>query len=257
MIFSVNYHSKNKKNAQEIRCPYNQLGTIFDFIKQYPNKRYNILVPDDLVQVEIKKALEQVDFVKAIAESYTIQCGNILQLRDFLENGYNAYLRYPVTDWETFQELRELEVSDVYIDGPLGFYVDALSSIKGDIKIRVSPTVSPNISISAKRSPSSLFIRPEDLSFYSSVIDVIDFKANDQVKEDTLFSIYTRGTFNYDINLLINGLPSNVNNLMFKSDFAKTRLNCQQKCNIPGHVCHYCDNYFSIIGKFKDLTQKK
>ena len=49
MIFSLNYHSDNKKKAGEIRCPYNQLGTIIKFIKENPTKRYNIIIPDDLI----------------------------------------------------------------------------------------------------------------------------------------------------------------------------------------------------------------
>jgi len=167
--------------------------------------------------------------------------------------GYNRYLRFPVTDWETFQELREAEVSDIYIDGPLGFQMDLLEKYKGDIKIRVSPTISPNASLSAERKPTSFFIRPEDLNLYSA-IDVIDFSQPSKDKEDTLFNIYTRGSFSYDINLLIDGLPSR-NNLLFKEEFGKTRLNCKQKCNIPSHHCHYCDTYFSVTSRLNELAQ--
>lgn len=33
MIFSLNHHSDYKNNAGEIKCPFNQLGTIINFIK--------------------------------------------------------------------------------------------------------------------------------------------------------------------------------------------------------------------------------
>lgn len=253
MIFSVNYHSGNIKMAGEIRCPYNQLGTIIKFLKENPNKRCNIIIPDELTQVQLTRLAEQVEIIKTIANDYTIQCGNIYQLNDLKDMGYNRYSRFPVTDWETFQELREAKVSDIYIDGPLGFQMELLEKVKGDIKIRVSPTISPNISLSAERKPSSFFIRPEDLHLYSA-IDVIDFKQPNLEKEDTLFNIYNRGSFNYDINLLIDGLPAR-NNLTFKETFAKTRLNCGQKCNIPGHSCHYCDTYFSVISHFHELAR--
>lgn len=254
MIFSVNYHSDKIKLADEVRCPYNQLGLIIDFIKENPSKRYNIIIPDNLTQMGLKKLAEQVDVVKSIATNYTIECNNILQLQDLKDMGYNRYLRFPVTDWETLEELREAEVSDLYIDGPLGFQMNAIAKIKGDIKIRVSPTISPNAAISANRKVSSFFIRPEDLELYSYAIDIIDFKENGQDKEDTLFSIYNRGTFNYDINMLINNLPER-NNLLFNNDFAKKRLNCGQKCNIPGHQCHYCDTYFSVALRMKELAK--
>lgn len=44
MILSVNSNSSYKRAAGEIRCASNQLGTIFEFVKNNPNKRYNILL---------------------------------------------------------------------------------------------------------------------------------------------------------------------------------------------------------------------
>lgn len=255
MVFSLHHHSKYIKSAGEVQCPYNQLGTIIKFIRENPDKRYNIIIPDDLTRVGLDKVIEQVDLIKPIIEdNYTIQCGNILQLKDLLSMNYNAYLRFPVSDWETFQNLRELQVSDIYIDGPLCFQSEAIMKGKGNTKIRVSPTISPNATITENRKPSSFFIRPEDLNLYS-YIDVIDFKEKTQDQEDVLYQIYNRGSFNYDINLLIKGLPAR-NNLMFRKDFAERRINCGQKCNIPGYNCHYCETYFNIISRFKELATR-
>ena len=55
MIFSVNYHSQYKQEAQEIRCPINQLGTIFTFIKDNPNKRYNITMKNNSFSASAKE----------------------------------------------------------------------------------------------------------------------------------------------------------------------------------------------------------
>lgn len=196
MLFSVNYKSSHKQEADEIRCPYNQLGTIFDFIKNNPTKRYVIVINDTIND----KILEQINFIKEVAEDYSIQCNNIAQMQSLIAAGYHAFPRFPISDWETFDEMRQLEVSDIYIDGPLGFQCEALEAFHfcSPQKIRVSPTISPNASFIA-RSPSSFFIRPEDLYLYESAIDVIDFKVPNTDKEDALFSIYKRGTFNYDI----------------------------------------------------------
>ena len=258
MIFSVNHHSKHKTAAQEIRCPYNQLGSIFNFVKINPDKRYNVIVPDELIDTEMKKAIEQINFIKEVANDYTVQCGSIPQLHAFLSAGYNAYLRWPVVDWETYYNLRNLEVSDIYIDGPLGFEAKKIAESKGKTKIRVSPTISPNASLTREnKQPSSFYIRPEDLSLYKDMIDVIDFKQVNQEKEDVLFDIYNRGSFNFNIDQLIETLPKGMNNLMFKSDFAKTRLNCGQKCRIPGRTCHLCENYFTIMAQLKTITSKE
>ena len=50
MIFSVHHLSHFKSYANEIQCPYNQLGLIIDFIKKYPEKRYNIIIPEELTE---------------------------------------------------------------------------------------------------------------------------------------------------------------------------------------------------------------
>lgn len=253
MIFSVSHHSDSRELAGEIRCPYNQLGLLFDYIKENPNKRYNILTAKENTSVDIGKLTEQVDFVKAIASDYTIKCGSLLALKDLINRGYNAYLRFPVSDWEIFSNLLELGVSDIYIDGPICFDIDALKKVSKKVKLRLSPTI--NSSSIGNRQVNSFFVRPEDIQLYEGIIDVIDFQERDKDKEKVLVDIYQRGSFNYDINMLISGLPQ-INNLLFKRDFAETRSSCKQKCKIPGYTCHYCDRYFSVIQKSLDLVQR-
>jgi hypothetical protein len=233
MIFSLDYKSHNKAKAQEIRCPWNQLGSILKFVKENPFKRYVVIFDKDA-------SYSQVDLLQTIAKDYTIQCSTIPQLIESLNRGYNAFISYPITTWEEFADLRRLKVSDIYIDSPLTFQTDKIKTVKEDIKIRVSPTVSPNSSFSAVKSPETFFIRPEDLFLYEGIIDVVDFK---DPREDTLFDIYTRGTFNFNLNELIPDLATSANNLLFSDEFAKYRLNCRQLCKTPSHTCHLCSNY--------------
>ena len=244
MLLSVNNQSPYKTAAGEVRCASNQLGTIFDFVKNNPNKRYNVLLREE---EEISKAIEQIEFIKAVAEDYTIECGNIASLKALLELGYNAYLRFPVSDWETYQSLRELKVSDIYIDGALGFSVDLLAKSKEDIKLRSTPTISPNASLSAPAA-NHFFIRPEDIGKYTSAIDVLDLRQPTLEKENALFSVYQRGTFNFDIDNLIENVPAGVNNVALV-DFAEKRLNCGQRCKIPGNHCKWCNTQFSFVDK--------
>ena len=255
MLYSVNYLSKRKEEADEIRCPYNQLGQIFTFIKDNPNKRFLISIPSDIAPERLTKAKEQIEFVKDITDNYVVQCSTIPHYNELREGSYKAFLRYPVSDWETFQQLKKLGVSDIYIDGALGFQVKELKKGKEDINIRCSPTISPNLIISSPRDPSSFFIRPEDLVFYDDIIDIIDFHVNNQTQEDALFSIYKQEIFLFDINKLIKGLPAGVNNQLIKSDFAKTRLNCGQKCQMPSRTCRYCNSTFSIINHIQDYSK--
>lgn len=247
MIFSVNHHSFRKQQANEIRCPCNQLGTIFDFIKENPNKRYNIL---NLKEQDYNKAIEQINYVREVASDYTVECEDIHSLLLLLEGNINAYLRYPITDWEMFTDLAKNGSSDILIDGPLCFQMDKIKRIKEDypVKIRVSPVLSPNSSVGG-RTPQSFFIRPEDLHLYENAVDIIDFLVRDQDKEDALFDIYKRGTFNYSLSdLLMEKFDPDINNILLDgSNFAQYRLTCAQRCKIPGRICRYCENAIKVM----------
>jgi len=51
-------------------------------------------------------------------------------------------------------------------------------------------------------------------------------------------------------------LPYDINNLLFKEDFATHRLNCGQRCKEPGRTCHLCSNYFTVIEDSLKLIEK-
>jgi hypothetical protein len=249
MIFSANYHSEQKTIAGEIRCPYNQLGILFKYIQENPTKRYVVLLNDDS---NYDKAIEQINILKDIAP-YTISCGNPRLCGRLISEGYSAFVRYPVSDWETFTDLQDFGVSDIYIDGPLGFQADKLALGKGTTKIRTSPTMSPNASFAPGRKYSSFYIRPEDLSYYNQAIDIIDFKEENKEREDALLKIYARRNSDQDVSLLYTGLPAGTPNSVFKTAFVEQRLNCRQRCRIPGYSCHYCDNSFLIADKISTI----
>lgn len=255
MLFSLSYKSAHKQEADEIKCPVNQLGLILPFMKDNPNKRYNIA---DVSSVERNKMIEQVELVKEIVEDYTIECDNIATFRSLVFNGYNAYIRFPVTDWETFNNLVQSGASDIYIDGPLGFQCSTIIKAKqnNSIKIRVSPTISSNAALGSSKTATSFFIRPEDLSAYEDMIDIIDFKIPEQEKEDTLYKIYKRGTFNFNLADLIEHLNMRVPNLFIQKEFVEHRLNCGQRCKLPSKACHMCDTQISLTNTLLDYFEK-
>lgn len=234
MKFSVSYKSKYKDKADEIKCPINQLGLI---VKNYPDKRFNVVMTPDIT---MEKAIEQ---LKLIPSDYTVECSNIRTMQSLIAGGHKAYLKYPATDWETFSNLLSMNVSDIYIDGPLGFQcgVIAEAPLNGTL-IRVSPTVSANAALSTSDNANSFFIRPEDLHVYEPAIDIIDFNVDDVDKEEALFSIYTRGTFDFSLDQLVSEVHIPVMNYMIQDDFAKIRYNCCQVCKVPKRSCHHCYN---------------
>ena len=244
MLFSVNYHSKFLEKADEIKCPFNQLGQIYNFIKEHPEKRYVIA---DASSQEHNRMLEQIDTVRSIVRDYTIECGSMTSLKSLIKQGYKAYLRFPVSDWEMFYDFLDLGISDIYIDGALGFQIKQVAQICKEHKVlvRVSPTVSPAAAIKGLK-PYSFFIRPEDLKLYEKYIDIIDFKITQQEKEDATFSIYKRGNFIYNLQDLLDQTTFSVPNPYIKPEFGQARLNCGQHCLLPGRSCHLCETQISL-----------
>lgn len=242
MIFSVHNRCKSRAAAGEIQCASNQLGSIFEFAKQHPEKRYNILLKSDQ---PIEQALAQIDLLRAIVDSYTVECDQLSTVKVLINKGYNAYYGYWVSDWELFTNLQKLGVSDIRVDGPLGFQTKLLAKAKKNTKIRCYPHYSASASFMPPAA-NHFFVRPEDISLYEEAIDIFDLREPDPERQETLFNIYSRGTFNYNIDLLIYNIPSDVNNLVLK-DFAEPRLNCKQRCKQPDSHCDLCNSKFHYV----------
>ena len=254
MRISVHHHSKWLKEAGEIKCPWNQLGLVLPSLRENPDPRLVIVIPEEISDSD--KFYQQVSRIKELEIPYTIETGKIDFCRSLLSDGYHAYLRYPVTDWETFNQLKSLGVSDIWIDGPLCFQADNLSKAIADtdIVLRVCPVNGTATAITNKRAVTSFYLRPEDKA--KLPIGVIDFQLEDKNREDVLYSIYKRGNFIYGIGELFPGLPTTILNTVFTDDFGTERANCGQRCQIPGHTCHYCNNYFRFIEQVTAIADK-
>lgn len=253
IMFSVSYKSAYKQEADEVRCPMNQLGLLLPFIKENPTKRYNISVNKE----DIDTIIQQTGLLTQVTDNYTVNCGSLDTLQHIIKLGCPAYLKYPVTDWETYNNLRDMGVSDIIIDGPLGFCGHVIRRDVERPRIRVFPTGSPNAAIaSPTNSIKSFYIRPEDLDAYDFFVNVIEFKAPTVEQEDAQFSIYKRGSFMYNINELIPQIKVEVLNPTLSEDFGKHRVSCQQVCMIPGYSCHLCSNEFLLANKIIDYFKK-
>lgn len=255
MQFSVNYHSKWVREANEIRCPWNQLGSILDDLHENKTARLCVLIPAAANESEFDydKFYSQLALVRPLVPSLTVQIPSFEFFKNVNDHLYSAFFSFPVTDWETFHAFIDIGVSDIWIDGPLCFQAKALEKAKAnyDINLRVAPTVSSAYAIRKDTKVNSFYLRPEDLS--QLPIDIVDFHTNSQDREDTLYSIYKRGNFLFDISNLVPGLPEKISNKAFDKNFANRRANCGQICQIPGRSCHYCTTYFSTLDKASKL----
>lgn len=253
MLFSVSYQSPLKEKADEIKCPVNQLGLLYNFMKDHRNKRY-VVIADGNVDIDVVQ--EQCDIVKDTVADYAVQCSSILTMKQLIKNEYKAFLKYPIADWETLHGLLDVGVSDVYVDGSLGFSLKQVHDLCGNTKIRISPTVSPNAAITGIK-PNSFFIRPEDMELYAKYIDILDFQVPSIDKEEALFNIYHRERFNYDMKDLLDNATFSVKNPFIKPEFGQARVNCGQRCLVPGRSCHLCNTQIELTNLVYEYFSKK
>lgn len=255
MFYSLRYSNKYRDEASEIKIDFNQLGTVFDYMKEHPNKRYNIRLTGDVVPENLE---QQMEFVRGVVgKNYTIGCYKFGLLVKLLQDGYNAFLDLPITDWETFTNLEVWGVSDIWVDGPIAFCHNAL--VDTNSFIRISPTVSSGrdfFSAGLADNENTFFIRPEDLHLYEGFI--IDFRYGDKTeKEQAAYEIYRTEAYLFDLQLLIDNLSISSQNLFIPKEFGSTRLNCRQICRIPNRACHYCSTALRFPQVFSKDTEEQ
>lgn len=120
----------------------------------------------------------------------------------------------------------------------------------------MSPTISPNAALTGLQ-PSSFFIRPEDLDLYEKIVDIIDFRLEDQEKEDALFQIYNRRSFIYGLENLLVEATFTAPNPFIKPEFGDSRLNCGQRCRIPSRSCHLCESQIELTNVVYDFFSRE
>ncbi|MCM1324775.1 MAG: hypothetical protein NC218_11705 [Acetobacter sp.] len=143
--------------------------------------------------------------------------------------------------------LVEWGVSDILIDGPLGFQMDAINSKKENVLIRVRPQESPNAAICLGDNENSFFIRPEDVDTYAPYVDILEIFSDNKEQEEVIYNIYKRKYFKNDLSILVKQLKVSVPNPFIKTDFAEKRLNCGQACKgARSSSCRRCQRNFYL-----------
>ena len=128
--------------ADELSIIYNRADTTLpDFLEKYREKRIIINIDEDFKESDFK-------LIKALYEKYSnfvlkLEKYNEKLVKDIKENRIPYFLGRLVNDWDTFNALIELEVSDIYVVEHLGFELDlcAKKAHAAAINIRVFPNI--------------------------------------------------------------------------------------------------------------------
>lgn len=192
---------------------------------------------------------------------YVLSIRNFEMANKFIRFGFKVIIDYPCSDWETANEFIKMGVSEIIIDGSLGFDMQSIGRFKEkhNVKIRVCPSKSNSIILKDYPNADSFFIRPEDTDLYEGYIDIFDFTLDttDRDRQLTLYKIYLKKECIHNLSALISTFNiEDINNKMIQDTFAKTRFNCRHVCATPFGSCHFCERYFHVLATGIEFLKK-
>ncbi len=189
-MFCLNYYPSQSylKDADEFRIKYRPADrSLEDFLKEYQNKSIVIDVTDTFDELDAK-------LFKGLSEKYH----NIKLIIDYHNKDHLVLVQeyeipyFFINSISTIDELTgyiKYHPTDMYICEELGFSLDKVSKILHDnnIKVRVYPNICQS-SFSETPSILTFFIRPEDISIYSTFVDVFEL-ISDQDRQEVIYKI--------------------------------------------------------------------
>ena len=142
--------------------------------------------------------------------------------------------------------------TDMYICEELGFSLDKISKILHDnnIKVRVFPNICQS-SFPETASIKTFFIRPEDISFYSTFVDVFEL-VSDIERQQILFKIYKQEKWAGKIQEIIPTFKDELDSRYILSTFGAIRSVCGKRCLYKPGSCGICDRFIEVADTFKD-----
>lgn len=194
-----------------------------------------------------------------LEEDYTEALDNIFP--KVKSNGIPYFFDTFAKDWDMILGLIDLGVSDIYISGQIGFSLHLLENIKEDFQEETETKLNIRAVCNAAQASflhntqdnfKTFFIRPEDVEFYGQYIDVLEFD-NFAKSINTTYEIYKRGTWDADLEILIDRLNVSVDNRNLVQPAMQERATCQRKCLTGERSCHICDEAIA----YADLLDEK
>ena len=260
-----NKHFKYMKEVDEMIIPYTEEDIHFannlvtrDYLH---DKRIIISIDDETFESFAENKLYKVFIGLKTAHSYI---DFVLRFDTYYRNGYDEiynalkennipfFFATLAKDWDTFNGLCNLGVSDIYIVEELGFELNKLGPMAHakSILIRTFANVSQT-SWPTTPSIKTFFIRPEDVDIYEPYIDVLEFFGNNN-KQEVMYRVYSKEKkWTGDLSEIIVGFNQNIDSNRLMPMFAARRLRCGKKC-AKGETCHICDRFVDVSNTLKD-----
>ena len=225
------------------------LASLLDFLEEYKEKRINVAIQfedlDKIIKIYKEHNLSNI-FIK-------LPYYEEIAAKKLKENNIPFYCATLVSDWDVFNGLIEIGVSDIFITENLGFELDKVSKIAKENKVQLRAF--PNVCQSQWEYTSKLktfFIRPDDVKIYEKYIDVFEFFGNPD-RQKIYYKIYKDEQWFGSLGELILDFNFDLDSRFVIPNFAEQRVKCGKKC-MKGGNCQICER---IVELSKTLEKSK
>ena len=252
-MFCLNYYPSQKyiQEAEEFKIKYRPADrSLEDFLSVYIDKSIIIDVSESFEDMDAKLLKGLYDKYKNIKIIFNFND------KDFLLRAIESQIPYfftnPVTTIDQLYGLMKYNPTDMYICEELGFSLDKISKILHDnnIKVRVFPNICQS-SFPETASIKTFFIRPEDVSFYSTFVDVFEL-VSDIERQQILFKIYKQEKWAGKIQEIIPTFKDELDSRYILNTFGAIRSVCGKRCLYKPGSCGICDRFIEVADTFKD-----
>ena len=231
---------KNLSKVDEIQIQYIEDRGLLKFMEKFSKQRIILALNGFLPDGELQKLRaihnQYPDYHFAVAFKNRETCNP----EKLITEGIDFFILEPCQNWEYFQWLLKLGVSDVNLSGALAFEFLKVKQVLDRLDRKVNVRITPNITQSIMAETADLikfYIRPEDMDIYDEYIDVLEFAGLEH--QDTFYEIYSKRFFIGNLNQCIYNFNDKVDNKGLTELFGARRVNCGQQC-LKGGNCRRC-----------------
>lgn len=252
-MFCLNYYPycSYLDEADELKIYYHHPNQkIEEILQKYPNKMIIIDIANTIDDLDIKLLMalyEKYHNFKILIDVYDTDNINKIQ-----ESKIPFFFTNFVNHIDQLYGLMQYHPTDMYICEELGFFLDKVSTIlhQNNIKVRVLPNICQSSFLRGLDSIKTFFIRPEDISAYSTFVDVFEL-ISDQNTQPTIFKAYQQHKWFGKISEIIPSFHGELNSRYIMDNFGIIRSQCGKRCMYKPGSCTICDRFIEVADTLK------
>ena len=161
--------------------------------------------------------------------------------------------------WDDLDVLLDASPSEVLVGGYIAFDMTTVYKVCNSrgAKVRLVANVAQSDTNSGKIT--NFFIRPEDVHWYNTWVNGIEFVDIDgysDKQQQVFFDAYSHGSWNGNLQEIISELVIPIDNQLLPLEFGERRLNCKKRC-VSGGSCSLCTRYLQTANLIHEVIDKQ